>query len=271
LLIHDPTSPDTYLIGLVVQFRIFLGSTFSESHGGVFEMIYKMLLSALLLLLSASPSMGFVPHTSSGVVSRSFKSRLMAPVSNPTSSSRRDRLTELFMAKGDGDNNPFYKGQDAYQILEVPRGSDVKSIKTAYRKAVSTWHPDKFPDDDKKKAEGNQRMEKINRAWYCLGDDDRKRRYDQYGEGGVGTSASSEEQIKNAGSPMGQGGFGGGGGQSVDVNDISDIFDAFFGGAQGGQRGGGGGQRQSQQRTRNANAPVAGNFFCSSFISLLNL
>lgn len=116
---------------------------------------------------------------------------------------------------------------------------------------------DKFPDDDKKKAEGNLRMEKINRAFYCLGDDDRKRRYDQYGEQGVGTSASSEEQIKNAGSPMG--GFGGGGGgQSVDVNDISDIFDAFFGGAQGGGSRGGARGGTAQQRQRNANAPIAG-------------
>jgi molecular chaperone DnaJ len=137
-----------------------------------------------------------------------------------------------------------------YQILEVPRGADKKEIKSAYRKAVSTWHPDKFPDDEKKKAEGNLRMEKINRAWYCLGDDDRKRRYDQFGEQGVGSSASSEEQIKAAGSPMG-GGFGGQG-RGVDQSDVSDIFDAFFSGVSG--RGGGG----AQQRQRNANAPIAG-------------
>jgi len=35
--------------------------------------------------------------------------------------------------------------------------------------AISTWHPDKFPDDEAKKIEGGLRMEKINRAWYCLG------------------------------------------------------------------------------------------------------
>lgn len=43
--------------------------------------------------------------------------------------------------------------------------------------AIATWHPDKFPDDEAKKKEGGLRMEKINRAWYCLGDDDRKKRY----------------------------------------------------------------------------------------------
>ena len=75
-------------------------------------------------------------------------------------------------------------------------------------------------------------MEKINRAYFCLEEDERRKRYDQFGEQGVGTSAASEEQMKAAGGP-GFGGFGGAGGQAVDVQDISDIFDAFFGG-QGG-------------------------------------
>lgn len=150
-------------------------------------------------------------------------------------------------------DNPFYKGMDAYQILEVPRSADKKAIKSAYRKLVSKWHPDKFPDDEQKKKEGGMRMEKINRAYYCLEDDDRRRRYDQFGEQGVGTSAASEQQLKDQGGP-GMGGFGGPGG-AVDVQDISDIFDAFFGGAAGGGRAGG---RGGGQRRRNVNSPVAG-------------
>jgi molecular chaperone DnaJ len=113
--------------------------------------------------------------------------------------------------------------------------------------AIATWHPDKFPDDEEKKREGGLRMEKINRAYYCLEDDDRRRRYDAYGEEGVGTSAASEEQLKQQGGP---GGFGGGGrgGGGVDINDVTDIFDAFFGGV-----------RPGTGRTKvNANAPVAG-------------
>ena len=39
-------------------------------------------------------------------------------------------------------------------------------------------------------------MEKINRAYFCLEDDDRRRRYDAYGEKAVGTSASSEKKMK---------------------------------------------------------------------------
>merc|ERR1711871_778329 len=144
----------------------------------------------------------------------------------------------------------FYKGKDAYGVLEVPRSADQKQIKSAYRKLVGKWHPDKFPDDEEKKAEGGRRMEAINRAWFCLGDEDRRRRYDQYGEAGVGTSAASEDQLKAAGGP-GMGGFGGMGGQQVDVGDISDIFESFFGG--GGGMGGG-----RMRQPRNPNAPVAG-------------
>ncbi|KAJ1408261.1 DnaJ domain-containing protein, partial [Ochromonadaceae sp. CCMP2298] len=73
-----------------------------------------------------------------------------------------------------------------YQVLEITRSASPKDIKTAYRKAIGKWHPDKFPDDEKMKVEGGQRMERINRAWYCLGDDERRKRYDQYGEQGVG-------------------------------------------------------------------------------------
>lgn len=153
----------------------------------------------------------------------------------------------LKMSKETTDANPYYRGFDAYQILECPRTADKKELKSAYRKLVAKWHPDKFPDDEEKKKEGNLRMEKINRAWFCLEDDERRRRYDQFGEQGVGTSAASEDQLKQGG--VSNSGFGG----SVDVGDISDIFDAFFGGGVGGARG-----RSASSQRRNANAPIQG-------------
>ena len=161
----------------------------------------------------------------------------------------------LRMSEQSSSDNPYFKGQDAYAILGVAKQATKKDIKTAYRKAVAKWHPDKFPDNEAGKKEGGMRMEKINRAYFCLEEDERRQRYDQYGEQGVGTSAASEEQMKAAGGP-GMGGFGGGGGGAVDVQDISDIFDAFF----GGQGGGGGGQPGGQRarRGRNPNAPVPG-------------
>lgn len=190
-------------------------------------------------------------HVRSATGSRLQNSRLAA-LRSPFA---RSRGLALHMSTSDSTNS-FYKGMDAYQILEVPRGSDKKAVKSAYRKAVAKWHPDKFPDDEAKKKEGGLRMEKINRAYFCLEDDDRRRRYDQYGEQGVGTSAASEEQMKATGGP-GMGGFGGPGGGQVDVQDISDIFDAFFGGAQGGMGGRGGGGRGGMGG-KPRNGPVAG-------------
>ena len=222
-------------------------------------MIYNIPVLALLLLICNS-SLALQQTTTRHVrPMHQMPPPMGAAIGGYSSRSKRLRLPFLLQMSSKGDDqNPFYKGMDAYQILELPKGSSGPEIKKAYRKAVGKWHPDKFPDDEAKKKEGNLRMEKINRAWYCLGDDDRRKRYDQFGEQGVGTSAASEEQMKAGGSPFG--GMGGSGG-AVDVNDISDIFDAFFGGAVGGRPGGGGGGGGGGgrgQRQRNPNAPVAG-------------
>lgn len=80
----------------------------------------------------------------------------------------------------------------------------------------------------------------MNRAYEVLRDPDLKRKYDMFGEQGIGTSAASDSQ---AGSP-----FGGGFGQEVD---LGDIFDSFFGGGMGGMGGPGAGR--SRQR-----GPVVG-------------
>lgn len=83
--------------------------------------------------------------------------------------STRHINTLLKMSSNDGSS--YFNGLDAYQILECPRSATSKEIKAAYRKLVAKWHPDKFPDDEAKKKEGGLRMEKINRAYYCLEDE----------------------------------------------------------------------------------------------------
>ncbi len=109
------------------------------------------------------------------------------------------RTRSLVMeAKTNGGETPYFKGLDAYGILGLTRTASKKEIKAAYRKAVGKWHPDKFTNNEEGKLEGGQRMEKINRAYFCLEDEDRKRRYDLYGEKGVGTSASSEKKLKES-------------------------------------------------------------------------
>ena len=80
-----------------------------------------------------------------------------------------------------------------YEILEVPKSANEREIKSAHRSLLIRWHPDKFSEEDKKR-EAEQRSELINRAFYCIGDPERKRMYDMYGDEGVGTSAASTSE-----------------------------------------------------------------------------
>ncbi len=129
--------------------------------------------------------------------------------------------TRLCYANGEAD---YYRGMDAYQILGVPRTATTQEIKDAYRSLVVKWHPDKHSGNDKNEAE--IRVASINRAYYCVGDAERRRNYDMYGDEGVGASAASgmsngpgfdiTELFGGPSSP-----FGG---------DIADIFGSIFGG-----------------------------------------
>lgn len=88
-------------------------------------------------------------------------------------------------------------------------------------------------------------FQELNNAYEVLSDDDKRKRYDMFGEAGVGSSAASE-----GGYGGGFGGYGGGFSQEVD---LGDIFDTFFGG--GGGPSGGFGARGGRGRR---SGPMAG-------------
>lgn len=96
-----------------------------------------------------------------------------------------------------------------------------------------------FQTDANPNKDTTEQFQEVNRAYEVLKNPDLKKKYDMFGEGGIGTSAASDQ---SAGSPFGGGGFG----QEVD---LGDIFDSFFGGGMGG----GAGTRSRQQR-----GPVVG-------------
>jgi len=130
---------------------------------------------------------------------------------------------------------------DYYKILGVDKTIPQKDVKKAYLKRAKQFHPDLHPDDAKAKA----KFQALNEAYDVIGDPEKRKKYDQYGE-----------QWKQA-DAFGAGGFSGGaqGGSPFEGFDFSgfsngggsegfsSFFENLFGGGRMGHRGGFG-QRQ---------------------------
>lgn len=121
--------------------------------------------------------------------------------------------------------------KDYYEVLGVDRNATAEEIKKAYRKMAIKYHPDKNPGNK----EAEEKFKEAADAYSVLGNEEKRKRYDQFGDAGVGSAASS-------------GGFGGSG---MDIDDIfsqfGDIFGGHFGGF-GGFGGFGSSQQQGEQR-----------------------
>ena len=118
--------------------------------------------------------------------------------------------------------------RDYYEVLEVSRTASAEEIKKAYRKKAIQYHPDKNPGD--KAAE--EKFKEAAEAYEILGNEDKRKRYDQFGHAGVSGSG-------------GGGDFGGG----MTMDDIFSQFGDIFGGHFG--FSGFGSSRSSQQQRVN--------------------
>ena len=67
--------------------------------------------------------------------------------------------------------------RDYYEILGVRRSATKKDIKKAYRKLALKWHPDKFTDEEEKKAPEKKFID-IAAAMEVLTDDEKRAKYD---------------------------------------------------------------------------------------------
>src|SRR5688572_19439494 len=105
--------------------------------------------------------------------------------------------------------------RDYYEVLGISKSADKKEIKKAYRKLAKEFHPDRNKAED-----AETKFKEVQEAYDVLGDDDKRKAYDQFGHAGT--------------QGFGGGGFGGGGFQgNVDFEDLNDIFSQFFGGDAG--------------------------------------
>ena len=113
---------------------------------------------------------------------------------------------------------------DFYELLEVERSADDKTIKSSFRRLAMRFHPDKNPGDESAEA----RFKQINAAYAVLSDPQKRAAYDRYGHAA----------FQQGGPGAGGGGFGGG----AEFGDLGDIFETIFGGAFGG-----GGRQQARR------------------------
>lgn len=122
----------------------------------------------------------------------------------------------------------------------MPRSASAKDIKSKYYELARKHHPDTNPDKSDK---AKERFVEIQSAYEILGDEKKKKMFDQYGTtdgqagfdpfGGGGGGGAGGNPFAGAGGFGGFGGFGGGPGSNP-----SDIFDSLFGAFGGGASGG---------------------------------
>jgi molecular chaperone DnaJ len=79
--------------------------------------------------------------------------------------------------------------EEFYQILGVPKGASQGEIKKAYRKLARKWHPDVNPGNK----EAEERFKKISEAYDCLGDEGKRKLYDEFGEEGLRAGFDAEK------------------------------------------------------------------------------
>ena len=80
--------------------------------------------------------------------------------------------------------------RDYYEVLGVSRSADASAIKKAYRKLAKKYHPDSNVGD----ASAAEHFKEVNEAYDVLGDEKKRKLYDQYGhaafEEGFGQGAN---------------------------------------------------------------------------------
>ena len=115
--------------------------------------------------------------------------------------------------------------RDVYEVLGVSRTASTEEIRKSYKKLARKFHPDVKPADP----DAETKFAEITEAWDVLGDEQKRKQYDQFGHVARGAGGNPFQ------------GFGGGGGQF----DLDDILGGMFGGGAMG-----GGRRRSPPRAQ---------------------
>jgi molecular chaperone DnaJ len=127
--------------------------------------------------------------------------------------------------------------KDYYQVLGVAKNASAAEIKKAYRKLAQQLHPDANPGN----ADAEARFKEVSAAYDVLGDEEKRKRYDEVREMGAGGFGGPGGWPGGGGAP---GGWPGGGVRYEEVPfDLEDLMGMFGG------RGGMGGRGRSGGRS----------------------
>ena len=120
---------------------------------------------------------------------------------------------------------------DYYKVLGVDKSATQEEIRKAYRKQAKRNHPDINKDDPQAK----ERFQEINEANEVLGDPEKRKKYDEYGEHWRHADeyeAQRRQYSDNRNGTYDFGGFGGFGdfsGNEANASGFSDFFEQLFG------------------------------------------
>jgi molecular chaperone DnaJ len=106
--------------------------------------------------------------------------------------------------------------KDYYKILGISKTASQDEVKAAFRRGAIEHHPDKGGNAEK--------FKEINEAYQVLGDEGKRKQYDQFGSGFENMNRGGFSGGQN---PFGQG-FGGFQGGNVNFEDLGDIFGDIF-------------------------------------------
>lgn len=115
--------------------------------------------------------------------------------------------------------------ESLYDVLGVAKDASAQDIKKAYRRLVRQHHPDVNPGDPG----AEERFKKISAAYETLGDEEKRKLYDEFGDDATRLGFDPEKaRAYQQWQDRSQWRPGGGRAQSVDMD--FDVFEQLFGG-----------------------------------------
>ena len=154
-------------------------------------------------------------------------------------------------------------------MLGLKKNADAAAIKKAYRKLAKQYHPDSNPGN----AKAAEQFKEVTEAYSVLGDEEKRKLYDQFGHAAFDQNGAQAEKGASNG---GFGNFGAGQGgfhsfhfeSGADGDPFGDIFGEMFG-SRGAKRSGfggfGAGGRSYQQQGEDLNAEISVSFDDAAF------